>query len=202
MKLDFSKADGLIPVVVQHFTTGEVLMLGYGNVESLKKCEETGDLWLYSRSRSELWRKGATSGNTQRVVSITGDCDGDAVLIKVEPRGPMCHTGARACFEASPTLVALADVITQRRAETTERTQSYTAKLLGDENLRLKKIGEEAVELVVACKSGDKDKAAEEAADLIYHSLVACIAAGASLEDILQKLESRRARGRDRDDAG
>jgi phosphoribosyl-ATP pyrophosphohydrolase/phosphoribosyl-AMP cyclohydrolase len=203
MNLDFSKAtNGLVPVVIQHFTTGEVLMLGYGNAESVQKSQETGELWLYSRSRSRLWRKGETSGNTQRVVSISADCDADAVLIKVEPRGPMCHTGSRSCFEASPTLVALADVITQRRAEATERSQSYTAKLLGDENLRLKKIGEEAVELVVACKSGDKDKAAEEAADLIYHSLVACIAAGASLEDILQKLEARRAKGRDRDGAG
>ena len=201
MNLDFSKAGGLVPVIVQHFTTGEVLMLGYGNAESLRKCEETGELWLYSRSRSRLWHKGETSGNTQRVVSITGDCDGDTVLVKVEPRGPMCHTGARACFESSPTLVALADVIAQRSAEATERTQSYTAKLLADENLRLKKIGEEAVELVVACKSGDKDKVAEEAADLIYHSLVACIAAGTSLEDILQRLEGRRAKGRDRGDA-
>jgi phosphoribosyl-AMP cyclohydrolase / phosphoribosyl-ATP pyrophosphohydrolase len=202
MNLDFSKADGLIPVIVQHFTTGEVLMLGYGNAESLQKCNETGELWLYSRSRSELWRKGETSGNTQRVVSIGADCDGDAVLVKVEPRGPMCHTGARACFDSPPTLVALADVITQRGAEATERPQSYTARLLADENLRLKKIGEEAVELVVACKTGDKDKAAEEAADLIYHSLVACIAAGASLEAILEKLEGRRAKARDRDGAG
>ena len=202
MNLDFSKTDGLIPVVVQHFTTGEVLMLGYGSAESMRKCEETGELWLHSRSRRQLWHKGETSGNTQRVISIVGDCDGDAVLVKVEPRGAMCHTGARACFETSPTLVALADEITQRSAESTDTAQSYTAKLLADENLRLKKIGEEAVELVVACKSGDKDKAAEEAADLFYHSLVACIAAGTSLEAILEKLEARRARGRDRDGAG
>lgn len=202
MNLDFAKADGLVPVIVQHFTTGEVLMLGYGNAESLQKCQETGELWLYSRSRGELWHKGETSGNTQRVVSITGDCDGDAVLIKVAPRGPMCHTGARACFDASPTLAALADVITQRGAEATSSSQSYTAKLLADENLRLKKIGEEAVELVVACKAGDEEKVAEEAADLIYHSLVACIAAGASLETVLGKLEARRAKGRDRDGAG
>jgi phosphoribosyl-AMP cyclohydrolase / phosphoribosyl-ATP pyrophosphohydrolase len=202
MNLDFEKSNGLVPAIVQHFTTGEVLMLGYANADSLRKCEETSDLWLYSRSRQQLWRKGETSGNTQRVVSITGDCDGDAVLIRVEPHGPMCHTGERACFSTPPTLVALQDVLRRRQdAEETTRTQSYTVRLLNDENLRLKKIGEEAVELVVACKSGDKAKAAEEAADLIYHSLVACAAAGATLEDILAKLEERRAKGRARDGA-
>jgi phosphoribosyl-ATP pyrophosphohydrolase/phosphoribosyl-AMP cyclohydrolase len=198
MKLDFDKADGLIAVVVQHYTTGEVLMLGYGNADSMQKCEETGELWLYSRSRRQLWHKGETSGNTQRVVIITPDCDGDAVLIRVEPRGPMCHTGARACFDAAPTLQALEDVIAQRRTAGTEQSQSYTARLLNDENLRLKKIGEEAVELVMACKTADKEKAAEEAADLIYHTLVACAASGTTLEDILQRLEARRAKGRDR----
>ena len=200
MNLDFEKANGLIPVVVQHYTTGEVLMLGYGNAESMQKCEETNELWLYSRSRQALWHKGETSGNTQRVVSITGDCDGDAVLIRVEPRGPMCHTGERSCFDVAPTLVELANVITRRRGGA-EHAESYTAKLLNDENLRLKKLGEEAVELVMACKSGDQDKTAEEAADLIYHALVACAAAGTSLEDILERLEARRARGRGRDDA-
>ncbi len=202
MNLDFEKSGGLLPAIVQHFTTGEVLMLGYANAESLRKCEDTRELWLYSRSRGQLWHKGETSGNTQRVVSITGDCDGDAVLIRVEPRGPMCHTGSRACFDDAPTLTALNDILTQRRAEGTERSQSYTAKLFGDENLRLKKIGEEAVELAVACKSGDREKAAEEAADLIYHMLVACAAAGASLEDILLKLEERRAKGAGRDAVG
>ncbi|HEY0306508.1 MAG TPA: bifunctional phosphoribosyl-AMP cyclohydrolase/phosphoribosyl-ATP diphosphatase HisIE [Longimicrobiales bacterium] len=206
MNLDFEKANGLIPVVVQHYTTGEVLMLGYGNAESMQKCVETSELWLYSRSRQALWHKGETSGNTQRVVSITGDCDGDAVLIRVEPRGPMCHTGARSCFAISPTLQALADVITRRRdhtvnAEATEGALSYTARLLGDENLRLKKLGEEAVELALACKSGDQEKAAEEAADLVYHALVACAASGTSLEDILERLEARRAKDRARDGA-
>ena len=195
MKLDYSKGNGLIPVIVQHYTTGEVLMHGYGNEESMQKCAQTGELWLYSRSRKQLWHKGETSGNTQRIVSVTADCDADTVLIRVDPRGPMCHTGARACFDVSPTLTGLADVIARRRAAEDAASQSYTAKLLGDENLRLKKIGEEAVELVVACKSGDSEKAAEEAADLIYHALVACAAAGTTLEDILARLEARRARG-------
>lgn len=203
MNVDYQKGDGLVPVVVQHFTTGEVLMLGYGNAESMQRCEETGELWLFSRSRQGLWHKGETSGNTQRVVSMTPDCDSDAVLIRVQPSGPMCHTGARSCFDVAPTLLALADTIADRL--NADDAQSYTSKLLGDENLRLKKLGEEAVELALACKDGEKEKAAEEAADLLYHTLVACAAAGASLDDVLLQLEKRRSKrgGRaDRDAAG
>jgi phosphoribosyl-ATP pyrophosphohydrolase/phosphoribosyl-AMP cyclohydrolase len=196
MNINYEKGGGLVPVVVQHFTTGEVLMLGYGNAESMQRCNETGELWLYSRSRAALWRKGETSGNTQRIVSIAPDCDQDAVLIRVQPNGPMCHTGARACFADSPTLVALADVIAERAAASTG--EGYTGRLLGDENLRLKKIGEEAVELVMACQAGDKEKAAEEAADLWYHAQVACAAIGVSLADVLARLETRRATGRGR----
>lgn len=190
MNIDFSKGDGLVPVIVQHFSTGEVLMLGYGNRESMQRCQDTGELWLYSRSRAELWHKGETSGNTQRVVSITSDCDGDTVLIRVQPNGPVCHTGARSCFDVAPTLRALADIIEQRKSAAS--SESYTAKLLNDENLRLKKIGEEAVELVMACKAGDRDKTANEAADLFYHSLVACAAVGVDLEAVLSKLDERR----------
>jgi phosphoribosyl-ATP pyrophosphohydrolase/phosphoribosyl-AMP cyclohydrolase len=188
--LDFSKGDGLIPVVVQNGMTGEVLMLGYGNTESLTKCLETGDLWLYSRSKQSLWHKGDTSGNTQRVMSMSSDCDRDAVIIHVDPRGPMCHTGARSCFGNPPTLVALGDVIAQRALELTEN--SYTVRLLTDANLRLKKLGEEAVELAVACNDMDRDRTSDEAADLIYHIIVAARAAGTSLDDILNKLEIRR----------
>ncbi|HEX6558431.1 MAG TPA: bifunctional phosphoribosyl-AMP cyclohydrolase/phosphoribosyl-ATP diphosphatase HisIE [Longimicrobiales bacterium] len=188
--IDFSKADGLVPCIVQNGRTGEVLMLGYGNQESLGKTLETGDLWLYSRSRAQLWMKGATSGNMQRVLSVSRDCDSDAVLIRVDPRGPVCHTGARSCFGDPPTLVALADVIRKRMVELSEN--SYTVRLLSDANLRLKKLGEEAVELAVACNNGEKDRAAEEAADLVYHILVACKATGSSLEEILRKLDERR----------
>ena len=190
MNIDYAKGGGLVPVVVQHFSTGEVLMLGYGNSESMQQSQDTADLWLYSRSRNRLWRKGESSGHTQRVVSITTDCDDDAVLIRVQPNGPMCHTGARSCFDTAPTLRALSDVIAQRSSAS--ESESYTARLLHDENLRLKKIGEEAVELVVACKAADREKIANEAADLLYHSLVACAAAGVDLEDILAKLEARR----------
>ena len=180
----------LFPVIVQHYTTGEVLMLGYGNEESLQRCRDTGELWLYSRSRQQLWHKGETSGNTQRVVSIKDDCDNDALLIRVNPGGPICHTGTRSCFNDAPTLMSIADTITERASSSS--ATSYTAKLLENENLRLKKIGEEAVELAIACQAGDKQKAAEEAADLIYHTLVACAAVGTSLEDILKVLEARR----------
>lgn len=192
MNIDFQKGGGLVPVIVQHYTTGEVLMLGFGNAESMRLCEETRELWLYSRSRAQLWHKGETSGNTQRVTSITPDCDGDAVLIRVQPNGPMCHTGTRSCFAESSTLRALADVIAARRGA--DPSTSYTARLLADENLRLKKIGEEAVELVLACQAGAKGKTAEEAADVMYHVLAACIAAGVTLEDVLARLEERRAK--------
>jgi phosphoribosyl-AMP cyclohydrolase / phosphoribosyl-ATP pyrophosphohydrolase len=204
MKIDYEKGGGLVPVIVQHFTTGEVLMLGYGNAESIQLCAETDELWLYSRSREALWKKGEMSGNTQRVVSITPDCDHDAVLIRVEPKGPMCHTGARACFEVAPTLRELADVIRVRMSETppADRTGSYTARLLRDENLRLKKLGEEVVELALACKSAEKQKAAEEAADVLYHTMVACAAIGVSIEHVLARLEARSAKGRDRGAAG
>ena len=154
--VDFEKSGGLVPVAVQHALTGELLMLGYGNVESLTKCLETGDLWLFSRRKQELWRKGDTSGNVQRVVSIATDCDKDAILIRVDPRGPVCHTGARSCFNDPPTLVALNDVISRRAVELTEN--SYTVRLLTDANLRLKKLGEEAVELAVACNELDKNR--------------------------------------------
>ena len=188
--VDFEKSGGLVPVAVQHALTGELLMLGYGNVESLTKCLETGDLWLFSRRKQELWRKGDTSGNVQRVVSIATDCDKDAILIRVDPRGPVCHTGARSCFNDPPTLVALNDVISRRAVELTEN--SYTVRLLTDANLRLKKLGEEAVELAVACNELDKNRSAEEAADLMYHILVAAKAAGATLDDILAQVEDRR----------
>lgn len=187
--IDFAKADGLVPAIVQHYATGEVLMLGYADAEALRLCLDTGELWLYSRSRREYWRKGETSGNPQQVIELHADCDRDAVLVRVDPSGPACHTGARSCFESPPVLTALSDVIAQRVASDAEA--SYTVRLLRNENLRLKKLGEEAVELALACKSQDKDRSAEEAADLIYHTLVACASAGASLDDILKRLATR-----------
>ncbi len=188
-RLDFAKGDGLVPVVAQHARTGEVLMLAYANREALERTLESGEMWYWSRSRGAFWRKGETSGNVQRVVSLHADCDGDAVLARVEPAGPSCHTGEWSCFAGAPTLAELDHVLAERQASPPEG--SYTARLLSDRNLRLKKLGEEAVELATACADGDGERAAEEAADLIYHALVACRAAGVPLDAVLAALERR-----------
>ncbi len=187
--LAFEKAGGLVPVVAQHVRTGEVLMLAYANREALAKTLESGQLVLWSRSRAELWQKGATSGNTQRVVALFADCDADAVLALVEPAGPACHTGDWTCFGGLPTIPALAEVLDDRVENTPEG--SYTTRLLSDLNLRTKKLGEEAVELATACASNDPVRAAEEAGDLIYHALVACRALGISAAEVMGVLEAR-----------
>lgn len=189
-RLDFARGGGLVSVVVQHVRTGVVLMLAHANREALERTLESGEMWYWSRSRAALWHKGETSGNTQRLLALYADCDADAVLALVEPAGPSCHTGTWSCFAGRPTLAALADVIVQRRDASAGT--SYTARLLANENLRLKKLGEEAVELALACRSGDAAGAAEEAADLVYHTLVACAGAGVGLDELLQVLEGRR----------
>ena len=188
--LDFERSgNGLVTVIAQHAYTGVVLMLGHANRQAVVNSLEEGVLWFYSRSRSELWRKGDTSGNTMRLVSLHADCDRDALLALVVPAGPACHTGARSCFGARPTLVALADTIAARAASSARTT--YTQKLLDNPNLRLKKLGEEAVELALACAAGDGTSVAEEAADLVYHALVACLAAGVTLDSITAELDRR-----------
>lgn len=188
--LGYAAGDGLVTVVVQHARTGIVLMLAHANREALEKTLVTGELWFWSRSRRELWHKGATSGNTMRLVALYADCDRDALLALVEPAGPACHTGAESCFTGRTTLPALASVIRERRSAAA--TESYTARLLSSENLRLKKLGEEAVELALACARGDVRATADEAADLLYHMLVACAGAGIGLDDVLQVLDARR----------
>ena len=205
--LDFDKGDGLIPVIAQHWLTGEVLMLGYATREAVDASLGTGRLTFHSRSRDALWTKGETSGNTLRVVSLHGDCDGDAILARVHPAGPTCHTGERSCFGAPPTLRGLADVLAARKAAADAAaatdpdapgdsggapSSSWTVRLLGDRNLRLKKLGEEASELVLACADEDRERVKEEAADVVYHTLVAALAAGVEIDDILEALESRR----------
>jgi len=187
-KLRYDSA-GLIPVIAQHASTGEVLMLGYANRESLEQTLESRTLWFYSRRRAQLWQKGETSGNILRLVSLHADCDHDALLARVLPSGPTCHTGERSCFGASPTLVALADVIDARM--NASASGSYTAKLLNDTNLRLKKLGEEAVELALACSADDEVRIPEEAADLLYHIMVAARAQGVHLEQVLAVLSDR-----------
>ena len=192
-RLDFARGGGLIAVIAQHAHTGEVLMLAYANREALERTLDERVMWYFSRSRDELWRKGDTSGNVQNVVSLHGDCDGDAVLARVLPAGPACHTGAANCFDAAPTLTALDRVIIDRAQ--TPAGSSYTQKLLRDPNLRLKKLGEEAVELALACERQDGERIAEEAADLLYHALVACRAGQVSVDAVLAVLAERGADG-------
>jgi phosphoribosyl-AMP cyclohydrolase / phosphoribosyl-ATP pyrophosphohydrolase len=187
--LDLAKGGGLVPVIAQHHLTGEVLMVGYADRDALERSLETGLLTFHSRSRGRSWTKGETSGNVLRIVALHSDCDGDAILALVDPVGPTCHTGRTSCFDARPTLAALAATLEDRRD--TAPADSYTARLLADRNLRLKKLGEEAMELALACADGRSEHVAEEAADLVYHALVACLAEGVELRGVLQALDRR-----------
>ncbi len=200
--LDFTKGGGLISVVAQDATTGDVLMVAFTDREALEATIRTGEMHYHSRSRG-LWHKGGTSGNTQTVASLTADCDGDAILARVIPAGPACHTGAITCF-TTPGVTpppadafAVLDTTIESRAAmeiTASVKPSYTRKLLDDRNLRLKKIGEEAAELVLACADQDPERATSEAADLLYHTMVALHALGIRLSDVREEL-SRRAAG-------
>ena len=186
---------GLLPVVAQDSEDGRVLMVAWANREALEQTLETGYAHFWSRSRNELWRKGVTSGNTLELVSLHADCDGDTVLARVRPTGPACHTGDATCFgagaqpEAEATLPAVWRTLSSRHEERPEG--SYTVRLLDDKNLRIKKLGEETAELIQALLRDD-GRAPEEAADVLYHALVALLANGHSLADLLQELESRR----------
>jgi phosphoribosyl-ATP pyrophosphohydrolase/phosphoribosyl-AMP cyclohydrolase len=189
--LDFSKSPGLVTVVAQDAVTGVVLMVAHADRAALETTVETGEMHYTSRTRG-LWHKGAASGNTQRVVSLTADCDGDAVLARVIPAGPACHTGTPSCFgDGSADALRDLNAIIERRATSSENGSSYTRRLLDDRNLRLKKLGEEASELAVACADSDAPRATEEAADLCYHVLVALRAVGVSLSDVQGALAAR-----------
>ena len=192
--LDFAKGGGLVTVVTQDATSGIVLMVAHADREALERTIATGEMHYRSRTRG-LWHKGATSGNTQRVVSLSADCDSDAILARVAPAGPACHTGARSCFgetaHGADALGTLDATIGQRAAEQGTSGKGYTRKLLGDRNLRLKKLGEEATELAVACADGDAPRATAEAADIIYHTLVALRALGLSLDAVRAELQAR-----------
>jgi phosphoribosyl-ATP pyrophosphohydrolase/phosphoribosyl-AMP cyclohydrolase len=190
--LDFAKHTGLVPVVAQDAADGRVLMVAWATRQALETTLETGEMHFWSRSRGALWKKGETSGNVLAAVSLHADCDGDAVLARVCPAGPACHTGEATCFGegAEPALAALDATLAARQAERPEG--SYTVRLLGDENLRLKKLGEETAELVTALAKGDAERIAEEAADLVYHVLAALRGAGVPLAAVLEALERRR----------
>ena len=186
-ELRFDADKGTVVVVAQDAVSGQVLMVANADREALELTLQTGEMHYRSRSRG-LWRKGETSGNVQRVISLAADCDGDTVLARVISAGPACHTGARSCFDDSLSTAsvwsALATIIAARHAELQTGSESYTKKLLADRNLRLKKIGEESGELIAAVADGDANRSAEEAADLIYHVAVALEAVGSSLDDV------------------
>lgn len=205
---------GLVPAIVQDARTREVLTLAYMNEESLRRTLAEGETWFWSRSRSELWHKGATSGNTQRVVSLRLDCDADAVVVLVEPRGPACHTGATSCFHREAeglesgdargdagagesdegigaVLENLYAVVEGRRREMPEG--SYTTYLFGKGlNKILKKVGEESAETIIAAKDEDLGALTSETADLVYHLLVLLVERGVRLEDLGRELARRR----------
>ncbi|MBE9129522.1 MULTISPECIES: bifunctional phosphoribosyl-AMP cyclohydrolase/phosphoribosyl-ATP diphosphatase HisIE [unclassified Coleofasciculus] len=192
---------GLVPAIIQDYLDGTVLMMAWMNRESLQKTLETGETWFWSRSRQELWHKGATSGHLQKVRSLRYDCDSDTLLISVEQVGDIaCHLGERSCFhkvegqKAAPpadTLSQVFEVICDRRDNPVEG--SYTCKLFnGGDNKILKKIGEEAAEVVMACKDDDKDAIASEVADLFYHTLVALAHHQVDVREVYRKLQDRR----------
>lgn len=192
--LDFERGGGLLPVVVQDEATGEALMLAFANRLALERTLATGQMHFWSRRRNELWRKGETSGNTLALVSLHADCDGDTVLARVTPSGPTCHTGERSCFGAGTdaryaVLARLNETLAGRERDRPQG--SYTVRLLDDANLRLKKLGEESAELVAALATGEKGRAVEEAADLVYHVLVALRAAGVDVSALLDELDQR-----------
>lgn len=192
---------GLVPAIIQDAETMEVLTLAYMNKESLGRTLETGETWFFSRSRQELWHKGATSGNTQSVVSIKYDCDQDALLVLVNPKGPACHTGAVSCFtdEVADRKGGLSDyailqrlekVIVQREQERPEG--AYTTYLFekGVDKI-LKKVGEEAAEVIIAAKNRDPEELKWEAADLLYHLQVLLVEQGLPFKEVLRTLEER-----------
>ncbi len=188
---------GLVPCVVQDWATGEVLTLAYMNELALQRTRATGELHLWSRSRDELWHKGATSGNTQAVRSLRVDCDGDALVALVEPAGPACHTGERTCFhrgELKPgaryeTLPALERTLSERARE--RPTGSYTVELLDDPRRIGEKVMEEAEEVARAAREETDGRVDEEAADLLYHLLVLLHSRGRALSDAERVLDER-----------
>lgn len=192
--------NGLIPAIVQDENNGNVLMHAYMNEEALHKTIETKETWLYSRSRQELWNKGATSGNRQIVKRISLDCDQDALLIEVEPMGPACHTGEESCFfntilEEHPSnrqvIRDIVATIKQRRNESKEG--SYTSYLFrkGIDKV-LKKVGEETSEVIIGAKNDHKQELTSELADLTYHTLVLMEMAGVTVDDVKHELKKRR----------
>jgi phosphoribosyl-ATP pyrophosphohydrolase/phosphoribosyl-AMP cyclohydrolase len=193
---------GLVPAVVQDAASGRVLTVAYMNRESLTRTLATGQTWFWSRSRGELWHKGATSGNTQSVRSVLLDCDGDALVVTVDPAGPACHTGARDCFsdvvagDGAQPFAAVADLtaVVAARAAAADPESSYTARLLAKGiDTVCKKVGEEATEVVLAAKGDEHEQLVYESADLLYHLSVVWQARGVSFAEVAAELARRQA---------
>ncbi len=195
-QLDFSKLNGLIPAIIQDNTTNVVLMLGFMNEEALAKTEESGQVTFFSRSKNRLWTKGEESGNFLNVVSIASDCDNDTLLIKVNPVGPVCHTGDDTCWgetnEESDLqfLEYLQDFIDQRKVEMPEG--SYTTSLFKKGTRKItQKVGEEAVETIIGAMANDDENFIYEGADLLYHLIVLLTHKGYRIEDLARELKKR-----------
>ncbi len=195
MELDFDKMGGLVPAIIQDNCTQKVLMLGFMNKEAYDKTVATGKVTFYSRTKKRLWTKGEESGNFLNVVSIKDDCDHDTLLIKANPTGPVCHTGADTCWneknEADITFLSyLQDFICKRHEEMPEK--SYTTSLFkSGVNRMAQKVGEEAVETVIEATNGTDDRLIYEASDLIYHLIVLLTSKGMRIEDLARELKSR-----------
>ncbi len=193
--LDWNKSDGLIPAIIQHAHTEQVLMLGYMNTESFIRTQDTGWVTFYSRSRQSLWTKGETSGNKLQLISIQPDCDKDTILIRALPQGPTCHDGTVSCFgdygpEGLGFLSVLETLIVGRK--TTDSKDSYTASLLqGPLHRAAQKVGEEGVETALAAVAETDDKLKSEAADLLYHLMVLLAAKNIQFEAVITELKSR-----------
>lgn len=196
MQPDFRK--GLVPAILQHAKTKEVLMLGYMNEEAFQRTMETNEVWFYSRSKQRLWKKGETSGNVQKVVEWALDCDQDAILLKVLPEGPACHKGSDSCFRdpQTPAPFSLEELIAKiRKKKKQGEENSYTNYLFREGKDKIcKKFAEEATEVILANKNQDPEELAKEGADLIYHFLVLLEEGNSSWEAVLQVLEERHAK--------
>ncbi len=190
--VDFGEPPGLVPAIVRDAGSGAVLMLAWMNEESLAKTLESGETWFWSRSRRALWHKGATSGSTQRVKAIATDCDRDALLIDVDPRGPACHTGSTSCFDDAPPRFLDGLMTTLRERNATRPDGSYSASLFEGGRARiLKKVGEEAAEVVVAAAAEGRERLVSETADLLFHLSVLLVAEDLDWSDVLRELEGR-----------
>jgi phosphoribosyl-ATP pyrophosphohydrolase/phosphoribosyl-AMP cyclohydrolase len=195
MKLDFDKGQGLIPAIIQHADTGQVLMLGYMNEAAMQATRESGLVTFFSRSRNCLWQKGETSGNSLALVEMIADCDRDTLLVQARPAGPICHQGTISCFgdQGPQGLGWLAElgVLIEGRKSADSQT-SYTASLLhGPLERCAQKVGEEAVETVIAALSQTDERLRSESADLVYHLMVLLATRGLSLRDVVSELQTR-----------